>query len=403
MAKKRKTKKKAQEGGGKGWLVLFAILVAGAAGLYLSKPAQVLVPRVLGATLEEAKDLIAKSDLKVSIKEVSGEGEPGTVSKQFPDAGSSVPRASIVSIEVLKNGSLATIPNLVGKTRSQAEDSLRRLGFEAAFQDAKSDSTPIGQVISQKPAASESAAPGSRVTVVVSAGKKAQSVPELTGLPLELATKLLKEKGLGIKVQYVARSGFRIGDPVTIIRSEPEAGEKTSPGSKVTVFLPVAVQQNPGTGGQTATHHAPRLEGLTVSAARQLAKERGVSLKLAESASEQSTITFQEPPPGDPLPGSRPTVLVRVAASAVVPGLSGMSESAARARIEKAELTVGSVKRAHGEVAGEVIGQSPSAGIEIVAGSSVDLVIADPTVSPATAKIPDPLPTPAFTPAPWVD
>ncbi len=126
-------------------------------------------------------------------------------------------------------------------------------------------------------------------------------------------------------------------------------------------------------------------------------------MKLAESASDSSTITFQDPPPGDPLYGSNPTVVVRVTASAVVPSVAGMTESQARARIERAQLTVGNVKRAHGKVAGEVIGQQPAPGIELVEGSTVDLVITDPSVSPDSANLIDPLPTPAFTPDPWVD
>lgn len=402
MAKKKSSKKKKSDGGGKGWLVLIAILVAGSAGWFFSRPAQVLVPRVLGATVEEARDLIAKSDLKVTVKEVAGEGAPGLVTRQFPDPGVSVPRTSMVSIEVTKSVGGTKVPKLVGKTRSQAEDSLTRLGLRVLFKESKSDKVAIGQVISQNPRAESMVAPGSQVTLVISAGKKQQVVPKLSGLPLELARKLLKERGLGLSVQYVARAGFRPGDPVSVLRSEPEAGEKLSPGSKVTVFLPVAVQDS-GTGGQTARYHAPQLEGRSVAEARKIAQQRGVHLKVSGRASESSTITFQDPPPGDPLYGNQPTVVVQTVASAVVPGVAGLSEAQARARVEKADLTVGSVKRVHGDVAGEVLGQSPSAGIETVAGSRVDLVVADPSLSPATANVGDPKPTPAFTPDPWVE
>lgn len=401
MAKKKASKANKSEGGGKGWLVVLVLLAIGG-GWYLTRPAKVLVPRLLGATVDEARELAAKSDLKLQIKEVSSEEKPGTVLSQQPAAGESVARASVVSVEVGKAKEGVSLPNVVGETRSQAEDILRRQGFQVVFKDAKDDSVPIGQVISQDPVASTQVAAGSQVTLTVSAGKKDQAVPELVGLPLELATKLLEERGLGINVQYVAQQGYRIGDPVTVVRTEPAAGGKASPGSKVTVFLPVATPAG-GTDARPVTAHAPSLEGLTIAAARAAAAERGITLKLAESASDSSTVTFQDPPPGDPIYGSTPTVVVRVAASAVVPGVAGMNESEARARIERAQLTVGSVKRAHGKVAGEVIGQRPAAGIEVIAGSTVDLVISDPKVSPDTANLPDPLPTPAFTPDPWVD
>ena len=98
-----------------------------------------------------------------------------------------------------------------------------------------------------------------------------------------------------------------------------------------------------------------------------------------------------------------PSVVIRTVKSAVVPGLAGLDEPKARTEVEKADLTVGSIKRSYGPVAGEVLGQRPSAGIEVLAGSSVDLVVADPTLAPDSAQNPGPAPTPAFTPAPWVE
>ena len=389
-------------------MILVALLIAGTGAYLYLKPTKVMVPNVVGMSRGEAEEALRGVKLQVDLKrEVSDDPEvkPEEVLRQTPDAQTSVPQGSVVTLYVADKPVGIELPNVAGKTRSEAEDILRRLGLDVVFEEKSSNRVEIGKVISQEPKAGPSSLKkGDKVTLTISGGRGEQTVPELTELNPDFARQRLKELGLEMVVMQVAQPGFREGDPLTILRQEPAAGSKLPVGSRVTVFVPIPVPafEQPNDPSST-TVHAPRLEGLTVAQARELAGREGVVIELAESAEDGAVITFQDPPPGDPLTSSSPSVVVRTAKSAVVPGLAGLTEKQARAEIEKADLTIGSVKKSYGPVSGEVLGQRPSAGIEVLAGSTVDLVVAEPGLSPDAAQNPDPVPTPAFTPAPWAD
>lgn len=349
--------------------------------------------------------MLARLQLRAEVKkEEPGDSgaQAGEVLKQSPLAGKAVAPGSVVTISIADVLPGNPIPSVVGKTRSEAEDVLRRLGYEVKFKDVKSDKVKIGLVVSQSPKAGARLERGQAVTLSVSSGRGQQKVPNLVELTPSVARQQLQKLGLDLIVLQVAQPGFRNGDPVRILRQEPDAGSKVKPGSKVTVFIPIPAPEPVGPGQPGQGTHAPRLEGRSVAEARKIASQNGVVLEFAESADDAAVITFQDPPPGDPLPGDG-AVLVRTAVSAVVPGVTGMTESEARARIEKAQLIVGNVKRSHGPVSGEILGQVPSAGIEVFAGSTVDLVVADSSLAPDSALNTPPTPTPAFTPAPWVE
>jgi beta-lactam-binding protein with PASTA domain len=335
-------------------------------------------------------------------QDTSQPDQDGKVLAQEPASGVAVPKFSVVTLILGKGPEGLSVPNLVGKTRSEAEDELRRLGLKVEFSEAKSDGVPIGRVISHTPAAGGKVARQGTVNLVISGGVGEIVVPDLTNLTVTEAREALEKLGLTLDVAEVAQDEFRDGDPAYVLRQEPAAGQTASAGAKVTVFIPIPppVGGAASPSGATASH-APRFEGLTLGAAKKLASEQGVVLELADSADDSKVITFQDPPPGDPLSGANASVVVKVSDAAVIPNLSGMSEADARAKLEKVGLTVGTVKRSFGEVPDEVLDQRPSAGIEAVSGSAVDMVISDPQAAPSAAQ--GASATPGFTPAPWVE
>lgn len=411
MAEKKKAKggKKGsgQSGGGGGGKLVAATLllfIGACTGWLVLKPAKVLVPSVVGKSESEARQVLEGLGLSVAVRtqEVDQAEQSGKVLTQEPPTGTALAKMAVVSLVVGKGPDGLPLPNLVGKTRSEAEDELVRIGLKVKFEEEKSGSVPVGRVIRQNPPAGEKVAPKSTVTLTVSGGVGDIEVPDLTNLSVDEARAALEALGLSIEVSEVAQDDFRDGDPVTVLRQEPAAGQGVSAGDRVTVFIPIMppVGGAASPGGANASH-APRFEGLTVGAAKKLAQEQGVSLELADSAADERVITFQDPPPGDPLSGGDASVVVRVSDSAVVPSLSGLSEADAKAQLEKAGLSLGNVRKSYGEVPGEVLDQRPSPGIEAVSGSTVDIVVADPQAAPSAAQ--GATATPGFTPAPWVE
>jgi beta-lactam-binding protein with PASTA domain len=406
VAAKKKVKGAQKAGGGANGqpiVVGLLLLVCACAGWLMLKPSKVLVPSLVGKTEAEARALLETHGLSVmtSSKETDQAELDGRVLTQEPASGTAVPKMAVVTLTIGKGPDGTPLPDVVGKTRSEAEDVLLRLGFKVEFQETKANDVPVGRVISQNPPAGQKVARQATVTLVISGGAGQIEVPDLVNLTVEEARAALERIGLTLHVTEVAQDDYRTGDPIYVLRQEPAAGEKMPAGASVTIFIPVM----PPVGGAASpsgagASHAPRFEGLTVGAAKKLAAEQGVILEFADSADETRVITFQDPPPGDPLSGQDASVVVRVAESAVVPSLSGLSEAQARAQLEKAGLSVGRIKKSHGEIPGEVLDQRPSPGIEAVAGSSVDLVISDPQAAAAAAG---PAPTPDFTPAPWVE
>lgn len=400
----KKSSGKSAGGGGKYVAAALLLFLGACTGWLLLKPARVLVPSLVGKSESEARQILENVGLTAAVRtqDVDQPEQSGKVLTQDPPSGTALPKMGVVSLVLGKGPDGLPLPNLVGKTRSEAEDELVRVGLKVKFEEEKSDSVPVGRVIRQNPAAGEKVPPKSTVTLTVSGGVGQIEVPDLTNLSVDEARVALEALGLTLQVSEVAQDDFREGDPVTVLRQEPAVGQKVSAGDRVTVFIPIM----PPVGGAASpaggsASHAPRFEGLTVAAAKKLAADQGVSLELADSAADDRVITFQDPPPGDPLAAADASVVVRVSDSAVVPSLSGLSESEARAQLEKAGLSLGNVRKSYGEVAGEVLDQRPSPGIEAVSGSSVDIVVADPQAAPSAAQ--GSTATPGFTPAPWVE
>ena len=407
MAGKKKAKgaRKAEAtGNGKAVVAGLLLLVCACATWLMVKPTKVLVPSLVGKTEAEARAALEKHGLGVmtTSQETDEPDLDGKVLAQDPSSGTALPKMAVVTLYVGKGPEGTPLPDVVGKTRSEAEDILVRLGMQVEFKEGTFEDVPVGRVFSQNPPAGQKVVRQSTVILVISAGQGQIEVPALTNLTVDEARSALERLGLTLDVAEVAQDDYRDGDPAYVLRQEPSAGEKLSAGASVTVFIPVMppVGGAASPGGSTASH-APRFEGLTVGAAKKLAVEQGVVLELADSADETRVITFQDPPPGDPLSGRDASVVIRVSESAVVPSLSGLMEVQARNQLEKAGLTVGSVKKSFGEIPGEVLDQRPAAGIEAVAGSSVDLVVADPKAAPSAAV--GPTPTPGFTPPAWVE
>ncbi|HWJ66256.1 MAG TPA: Stk1 family PASTA domain-containing Ser/Thr kinase [Nocardioides sp.] len=116
------------------------------------------------------KALVAAGIPRANIKVTQcDEDDPkGTVVEQTPLAGTAVDRDTRVTLCV-SDGPTA-VPNVVGKTRAQAEQILSDAGFRPVFRDAAADddSQPKGRITEQVPAAGETRDQGSDVIVFVS-------------------------------------------------------------------------------------------------------------------------------------------------------------------------------------------------------------------------------------------
>ncbi|HSL26234.1 MAG TPA: Stk1 family PASTA domain-containing Ser/Thr kinase [Acidimicrobiia bacterium] len=137
----------------------------------------------------------------------------------------------------------------------------------------------------------------------------------------------------------------------------------------------------------------PNVVGLTEGEALSTLQQAGFIVDLREEASsevEKGRVIRTEPGPGTEQPrGGQVLVFVSMGTEPVqVPAVVGITEEEARATIEGAGLSVGSITTRPDSVApaGQVIEQSPVAGVELPPGTAINLVVSE---GPEEFALPD--------------
>jgi serine/threonine-protein kinase len=130
------------------------------------------VPNVVGKSEGDAVDTLRNADgqFKVSTTHANSDTvDKGDVISQNPPAGSDASKGATVTIVVSDGPESATVPDVVGKTESQARAILINRGFsvDVAYVTTPLDNTDDGEVIDQSPNAGATEPKGSKVTITV--------------------------------------------------------------------------------------------------------------------------------------------------------------------------------------------------------------------------------------------
>jgi beta-lactam-binding protein with PASTA domain len=195
------------------------------------------------------------------------------------------------------------------------------------------------------------------------------TVPDVIGLSQANAQTAITNANLTVGIITQAYSN---SVPAGIIISQsPAAGESVNLGSSVNLVVSLGV-----------SIPVPNVVGMTQAAAQTALASVNLTVVNVTQAFSNSVpagiIISQSPAAGTVIHSSSPVnLVVSVGVARIVPNVYGMTKAAAQAAITSANLTIGIVTWAyHGSVpAGNVIGQSPSAGTSAVTGSSINLVI----------------------------
>jgi beta-lactam-binding protein with PASTA domain len=131
-------------------------------------PKKVDVPLVVGETQAIAESEIRGAGLVPAVVKRQDNAPAGQVLQQAPDAGKRVDQGSTVTIVVSSGQAKATVPNVIGKTQSNAVSALHAKGFAASVQSQEvTVATQDGKVVDQFPSPGGSATKGSTVTIFV--------------------------------------------------------------------------------------------------------------------------------------------------------------------------------------------------------------------------------------------
>ncbi len=224
---------------------------------------------------------------------------------------------------------------------------------------------------------------------------KAVMVPNVKNMTQEQAAQELEKAGLKLEVEnQVYSSDVESGK---IVSQNPEEGREMKKGQTVKVTV--------SKGTQNVT--VPKVIGLSeAEATAAIDKLKLVKNVKREYNSDVATGIVYSVDPGEGVSvaeGTSITLYVSKGQDLVtVPGIVGMSESAAEAQIEDSGLSVGRVTTSESDTvsAGLVISQSPTEGTQTERGTSINFVVSSGKPAPSPTPTPDPTPTPTAKPTP---
>ncbi|MFQ6170929.1 Stk1 family PASTA domain-containing Ser/Thr kinase [Oryzobacter sp. R7] len=147
-----------------------------------SGPSAVTVPDVSGKTLEEATAILTDLDLRVGDPERVNDPdtEKDVVISSNPSRGTSVAIGTEIVLTV--GTGKADVPNVVGRTRDEAQQAITSAGLKYRTRERETDAAAEGTVVEQDPKDGELDL-GDTVTIIVA--KKPAPTPTPTPTPTE--------------------------------------------------------------------------------------------------------------------------------------------------------------------------------------------------------------------------
>ncbi len=352
-------------------------------------PEPVTVPDVVGMAQAAAGSAITGAGLVVGVVtlQYSDTVAAGDVISQNPLAGETALTGSAVDLVVSNGPQPVLVPNVVGMTQADAEVAIIAAGLATGTAtQAFSATVPVGDVVSQSPLAGTGVLPGSAVDLVVSKGPQMVTVPILVGLTINDAIVAILTAGLttGAVTQVYSETvpaGY-------VISQSPLAGASVPLGSAVDGVLSLGPQPRVTVPDVVGTLQATAESTIT-----------GAGLTVGTVTTQYSptiaagNVISQSPLAGASVLSGAPVDLVVSLGPAPVPDVVGLPQATAEAAIVAADYTVGSVTLEYNLTVptGNVISQSPLAGVIELPGTPVDLVV---SLGPKPVVVPDVVGTP---------
>ena len=195
---------------------------------------KVTVPGVIGQQATDAVAALTQRGLKAKVHRINSDKESGTVTGQFPKAGTRLVKGESVRINVSQGPKPVGVPPVVGVPYEQAAGTLQGSGFAVARRDVESNE-PKGVVVQMDPPANTLASKGATITVFVSKGPKEFAVPDVTSFSRADAIATLRNSGFKVLVDIIDTT-----DPSqdgVVLTQTPGPGETAKPGTTVTITV----------------------------------------------------------------------------------------------------------------------------------------------------------------------
>ncbi|MGI6177626.1 MAG: Stk1 family PASTA domain-containing Ser/Thr kinase [Eubacterium sp.] len=215
---------------------------------------EIILPDLSGKTYDEAADLLSSMGLEITQGEsVESDIEKDLIASQYPASGTQMEKGDTVTVYLSKGVSDGVVPKLVGMEYTSDEDIkayLERYNYELGDVSYEESYDEPGMIIDQTPAAGETAAKGTQISIVVSKAKTTAEVPNVIGLDPESALKEITAAGFIAGTRTDAESTEQ--EPGIVFKQYPNAGSELELGSAIDIWV-VQEQQTDDTSDSTSS------------------------------------------------------------------------------------------------------------------------------------------------------
>lgn len=273
-----------------------------------------------------------------------------------------------------------SVPDVVGSTEAEAEAAITELNLEFKPVEEASADVPEGNVIRTDPEADTLVDEGTEVTAYISAGPDAVQIPTMTGWTRDEA--LTQLTTLGFDAANILWDEENSADVPEggVTRTDPPAGQSVNPSGQITVFLASGLVDLEDLSGKTEAEARTILQGLKLVT--------DVKYQDVTDAAQIGKVIAQSRSAGPVEQGATVTITIgqekQVEMTAVPNNLIGKTCTEAKQVLGGSGLN-GVCQLENGEDgagAWNVINTQPGGGNQVEVGSTVVLVVEQPSEDP---------------------
>lgn len=345
------------------WIALVTLLIAGVAigGWWFGSGRYGDIPQVLGLEEYQAVAVVEEAGFTpVTDTRYHNEVPAGSIIGTDPSFGERLPRGEDVTILVSQGRPV--VPDLgedrsVETVRSALED---RTFVWVDAPGEYSDDIPEGQVASTTPPPGTDLDIGSHVQVHLSRGPAPVAIPDVSGMGVDQATRVLENAGINVER---VEEAF---DPETprgrVFATSPDIASEVSRGDEIVLRVSNAIE-------------VPDVLGMREDEALEALAEAGVTVASTstvegEAARTADTVVAISPEAGELINPADPQVSLGLAGQVEVPSLLGRRVDDARDYLEDIGLTLVADGNDDDD---RILTQSPRARSAVSAGSEVEV------------------------------
>jgi eukaryotic-like serine/threonine-protein kinase len=200
-----------------------------------SGPPKVKLPNLIGLTVDEAADVLARDKYGMNIgtrtRAFSLEEEGAIIS--IKPARDRVAWGSTIDVTVSKGPRQLEVPEVVGMPEAKGVAKLKEAGLKPVVAQAYSDDVAEGRIVSTEPAGAAVVSEASEVKVYVSIGPefKKLRLPDVRGEPVDAARSQLESLGLRVRIVQSCDGGSVVNE------TEPISGTTVRENDVIALFV----------------------------------------------------------------------------------------------------------------------------------------------------------------------